>query len=154
MRKIPWRRKWQPSPVFLPGKFHGQRSLVDYSPWGCKESDMSECTHTHTHTLLCQAKWSTVGSCPWKTVSPHLRGFGKFYSSVSREVVVNTIKVCAGPGMPTRLLSPWNFPGKNPELVAISSFREPSQLMGQICVSCVSKQILYPWSPYAGLAFL
>ena len=34
--KIPWRRKWQPTPVFLPGKFHGQRSLVSYSPWGCK----------------------------------------------------------------------------------------------------------------------
>ena len=37
--KIPWRRKWQPTPEFLPGKSHGQRSLVDYSPWGCKESD-------------------------------------------------------------------------------------------------------------------
>ena len=32
--KIAWRRKWQPTPVFLPGKFHGQRSLVGYSPWG------------------------------------------------------------------------------------------------------------------------
>jgi len=35
----PWRRKWQPTPVFLPGEFHGQRSLAGYSPWGCKESD-------------------------------------------------------------------------------------------------------------------
>ena len=34
---IPWRRKWQPNPVFLLGKFHGQRSLVSYSPWGHKE---------------------------------------------------------------------------------------------------------------------
>ena len=34
--KIPWRRKWQPTPVFLPGKVHGQRSLVGYSPWGHK----------------------------------------------------------------------------------------------------------------------
>ena len=32
--KIPWRRKWQPTPVFLPGEFHEQRSMVDYSPWG------------------------------------------------------------------------------------------------------------------------
>ena len=39
VRKIPWRRKWQPTPVFLPGEFHGQRSLVGYSPWGHKESD-------------------------------------------------------------------------------------------------------------------
>ena len=37
VRKIPWRRKWQPAPVFLPGKSHGQRSLVGYSPWGRKE---------------------------------------------------------------------------------------------------------------------
>ena len=38
----PWRRKWQPTPVFLPGKSHGQRSLVGYCPWGRKESDMTE----------------------------------------------------------------------------------------------------------------
>ena len=40
--KIPWRREWLPTLVFLPGKFHGQRSLVGYSPWGHKESDMTE----------------------------------------------------------------------------------------------------------------
>ena len=37
--KIPWRRAWQPTPVFLPGKSHGERSLVGYSPWGRRESD-------------------------------------------------------------------------------------------------------------------
>ena len=42
VRKIPWGRKWQPTPVFLPGQFHGQRSLVDYSPWGHKELDKTE----------------------------------------------------------------------------------------------------------------
>ena len=41
VQKTPWRRKWQPTPVFLPGKSHGQRSLVGYSPWGRKESDMT-----------------------------------------------------------------------------------------------------------------
>jgi len=46
-QKIPWRRKWQPTPVFLPGEFHGQRSLAGYSPQGRKESDMTEqITHT------------------------------------------------------------------------------------------------------------
>ena len=40
--KIPWRRKWQSTPVLLPGKSRRQRSLVGYSPWGCKESDMTE----------------------------------------------------------------------------------------------------------------
>ena len=41
-RKSPWRRNWQTSPGFLPRKSHGQRSLVCYSPWGHKESDMTE----------------------------------------------------------------------------------------------------------------
>ena len=54
VEKIPWSRKWQPTPVFLPGKSHGQRSLVGYSPQGHKESDMTKRTHmcarTHTHT--------------------------------------------------------------------------------------------------------
>ena len=42
--KIPWRRAWQPTPGFLPGESHGQRSLVGYSPWGCKASDPIEVT--------------------------------------------------------------------------------------------------------------
>ena len=55
VRKIPWRRKWKPTPVFLPEKSHGHRSLVGYSPKGCKELDTVSvyartCTHTHTHT--------------------------------------------------------------------------------------------------------
>ena len=45
VRKIPWRRKWQPTLVFLPGKSHGQRILVGYSPWGPEESDMTEHKH-------------------------------------------------------------------------------------------------------------
>ena len=40
--KIPWRREWQPTPGFLPGKSHGQRSQVGYSPWAGKESDMTD----------------------------------------------------------------------------------------------------------------
>ena len=49
--KIPWGRKWQPTPVFLPGESHGGRSLVGYSPWGRKELVTTE-RLTHTHTLL------------------------------------------------------------------------------------------------------
>ena len=49
--KKPWRRKWQPNPVFLPGKFHGQRSLLGYSLWGPKRVGPNLAhTHTHTHT--------------------------------------------------------------------------------------------------------
>ena len=47
--KIPWKRNWQPTPVFLPEKFRGLRSLVGYSPWDRKESNTTE--HAHTHTI-------------------------------------------------------------------------------------------------------
>ena len=45
--KISWRRAWQPTPVFLHGEFHGQKSLVGYSPWGRKELDMTEQLSMH-----------------------------------------------------------------------------------------------------------
>ena len=64
-RKIPWRREWQPTPVFLPGESHGQRNLTSFSPWGCKESGTNE---QLTHTLVVQ--WlrlctSTAGGMGW-----------------------------------------------------------------------------------------
>ena len=59
VRKILWRRQWQPTPVFLPGESHGQRILAGYNPWGRKESDTTErltlllsCT-SHPRTYLC-----------------------------------------------------------------------------------------------------
>ena len=58
VRKIPWRRKWQPTPVFLPGEFHEQRSLVGYSPWGRRELD------------------KTVHACMHTTLSPRIRALG------------------------------------------------------------------------------
>ena len=61
VRKMLCRREWQPTPVFLPAEFHGQRSLVGYSSWGYKESDATEhmCTHAErkldiTLINLCQ----------------------------------------------------------------------------------------------------
>ena len=57
--KTSWSRKWQPTLVFLPGTFHGQRSLVGCSPWGHTGSDMTEATEHHTQygtdTFYC--KW-------------------------------------------------------------------------------------------------
>ena len=55
--KIPWRREWLYTPVFLPGEFHGQRNLAGYSPWDCKESDMSE-QLTHTKGILGNNKFN------------------------------------------------------------------------------------------------
>ena len=62
--KIPWRRKRQPAPVFLPGKFHAQGSLVGYSPWGCQESDttrLSDWAQEHRFALQrCISFYSAV----------------------------------------------------------------------------------------------
>ena len=67
--KISWRKKWKPTPVFLPGEVHGQRRLAGYySPWGRKESDMTERmharTHTHTHTVM--KRMSIYPRSPWQ----------------------------------------------------------------------------------------
>ena len=55
VRKIPWTRKWQSTPVFLPGEFHEQRSVGGYSPWGLKESDL-------TDQLICSQSWTWLHS--------------------------------------------------------------------------------------------
>ena len=49
--KVPWRRNWKPTLVFLPGKSHRQRGLVSYSPWGHKESDTTQHEHTHKNKI-------------------------------------------------------------------------------------------------------
>ena len=61
--KIPWRRKWQPTSVFLPGKSHGQRNQADHSPWGHKELDTIEWLSTHTPVY------------GWPDSLPHLHPF-------------------------------------------------------------------------------
>ena len=50
MEKIPWSRKWQPTPVFLPGKLHGQRCLMTSSSWGRQESDTAKREQTQRHS--------------------------------------------------------------------------------------------------------
>ena len=81
--KILWSRKWQPTPVFLPGKFHGQKSLAGYSPWGHKESDTTE--HTYTH-LLNKGKWplhlsQRVVWKRWQPMKTKSKSFLKPYSA-------------------------------------------------------------------------
>ena len=64
--KIPWRGEWLPTPVFLPGEFHEQRSPVGYSPWGQKELDTNE-------QLTLSLAWSHVSCIPlgWVVMSHH-----------------------------------------------------------------------------------
>ena len=62
-QKIPWRRKWQPTPVLLSRKFHGWRRLVGYIPWGCKELDMTEQLYLFPFLLYPSllSVWSSIG---------------------------------------------------------------------------------------------
>ena len=72
-REDPWRRKWQPSPVSLPGGAHGQRSLVGYSPWGHKELDTTEGLHFQfsPNTGPCRKlNGHDWGSGRWPPLSP------------------------------------------------------------------------------------
>ena len=70
VRKIPWRRKWKPTPVFLPGKSQGQRSLMCYNPWGHKESGTTERLSTH----LSRESTSAAPAGPLTVNSKHLEG--------------------------------------------------------------------------------
>ena len=63
--RIPWRRKWQPTPVFLPGKSHGQRSLEGYSPWVLKELETTKQLSTHKGRQ--KTHWSVKD--PWNSLS-------------------------------------------------------------------------------------
>ena len=72
--KIPWRRKWKPTPVFLPGESHGQRSLAGYSPWGCKESDKTEPLTQHIHLLGFTSLSCTHRIMGEKALSPIFEG--------------------------------------------------------------------------------
>ena len=99
--KIPWRRRWQPTPVFLPGESLGQRSLADYSlPRGHKESDMTEqlthiCTHTHA-IIIIGFTYHIVNDLrilgknirilvTWKII--------KYYQNISNSVLVTNIRI-------------------------------------------------------------
>ena len=61
--KIPWRREWLPTPVFLPGESHGQGSLAGDNPWGCKESDATELNWTDVYMYLCVILYACVCLC-------------------------------------------------------------------------------------------
>ena len=75
--KILWRRKWQPTPVFLPGKSHGQRSLAGYSLWGHKELDTTE--QLHFTSLQTQETVIRTSSGWWKAQAFLLSGITFLY---------------------------------------------------------------------------
>ena len=82
IKKCLWRREWQPTPVFLPGEFHGQRSLVCYSPRGHKESDLTEqLTHSRYKEKSAKKKMlNSISGCSYE------KQFDNFGSSKILEV--------------------------------------------------------------------
>ena len=93
-RRAPWRRKWQSIPLFLPQKFHGQRSLVGYSPQGHKECGMTEYMHIHTH-IHTPGRWKAQGL----EVQGHYSSHNSTKASTGLDtslgvVVVPSLKLC------------------------------------------------------------
>ena len=69
---VPWRRKWQPTPVFLSGESCGQRSLAGCSPQHCREVHVMSNEHAHTHTGQCIQDGISTGNEAWKEAEEHL----------------------------------------------------------------------------------
>ena len=93
--KIPWRREWLPTPVFLPGEFHGWRSLEGYSPWSHKEWDMTEqltlsllCPQRKTITILFSVTMSAffyVLLALQKCLSTHDKGYETIWLNIKHQ---------------------------------------------------------------------
>ena len=85
VRKIPWRKEWPPTPGFLPGKSHGQRSLAGYSPRGRKESDTTEDSTTTTCGL------HSTNSFPLETQPPNSILKMKNLKDIKRKLIMNLL---------------------------------------------------------------
>ena len=90
-----WRRKWQPTPVFLPGKSRGWRSLAGYKPGGCKESDTTERLHFHFHYNSGFLNLNTIDTLGWLSLC-----FRVVLCIVSPALQVNSLPA-----------EPWGFSG-------------------------------------------
>ena len=120
--RVPWwRRQWHPTPVLLPGKSHGRRSLVDCSPWGHEESDMTEWLHFHFSLLFVEGNGNPLQcSClenPRDGVAQS-RTWLKWLSSSSSSKVpwwekVKVTQFVSDSLWPHGLYSPWNSLGQN-----------------------------------------
>ena len=117
---MPWRRKCQPIPAFLPGKFYGWRSLAGYSLWDCKRLDTTKRVHTHTHTHT--QSYSTRGvrelgySLPLPAISI-IRWWREGCSLGINPLCCLVTKLCPTllqpHGLSPARLCPWDFSGKN-----------------------------------------
>jgi len=77
---------WQPTPVFLPGEFHGQMCLVDYSPWCRKESDTTELLALSLISTKLEQSFKEL----WDNVNPHIIGISEGDKGQKKEGEINT----------------------------------------------------------------
>ena len=100
--KISWRSEWLPIPVFLPREFQGQKSLVGYSPWGCKESDMTEWLLLHFRV-----------SC-WENIPQISHRFLILKKISKTESLMLSIKLCLSTATPSNLNVVYDYSSNNP----------------------------------------
>ena len=98
--KLLWRRKWQPTPVLLPGKFRGWRILVGYSPWGRKESDMTEQLHWSMR------RWLMV---VMKVAIPDLTRCGRQCFEIISKIPAPPVCIILDNAFPLRMGETWNL---------------------------------------------
>ena len=110
-RASTWRRQWHPTPVLLPGKSHGQRSLVGCSPWGREESDMTE--RLHFHFLL--SRIGEGNGNPLQCSCPETPRDGGTWWAVVYGVAASFVSNSVRPHrqQPTRRPRPWDSPGES-----------------------------------------
>ena len=134
VRKIPWRKEWQPTPVFLPGEFYGQRSLVGYSSRGHKKVRHDWATNILTFT---------------DTTPPTLHLY-----SVTLGVCLSCVLSCSVVSVslqphglqPARLLCLWDPPGKNTGVGCYALLQPVFPTQGsnpRLLVSCIGREALY-----------
>ena len=120
--KIPWRREWQPTAVFLPGKSYGQRSLVGYSPWGRKESDTTE--HVHAQASIKMGKKmlvnQTSGFSPFQPQECLVKGKAFWLTLGALKILQSDVLPNArSPRTTTRSFLLYNNPSKQPPLIKV-----------------------------------
>ena len=93
VEEIPWRRKWQHTPVFLPGKYHGQRSLVGYSPWGCKRVGHDLATNQKQFTLDINNIWLWAKPFCFENSGKYLNSKFYFQTAVDVDATSNSLQV-------------------------------------------------------------
>ena len=134
---ICWRKKWQPTPVLLPGKSHGWKSLVGYSLWGCKELETTERLHFCFLTSIHEYWWYNImikrtGSgvrltSMWPWIS-YLNFFHLIIVKGRHSVVCYSLWLHG-------LYSPWNSPGQNTGVGSLSLLQGIFPTQGSNCIA-------------------